>query len=53
MGRKSKNKTYEQILQENRVRSKKYYELYKNELNRKSMVRYNKLKNDSLLKNNP
>lgn len=52
MGRKSKNKTYEQILEENRIRSKKYYELYKDDLNKKSMDRYNKKKNDSLNKNN-
>lgn len=47
MGRKSLNKTYEQILAENRIRSKQYYELYKKEINEKAMVRYNKRKKES------
>jgi hypothetical protein len=47
MGRKSLNKTYEQILEENRIRAKKYYELYKEKIKKKAMERYNKLKNNS------
>lgn len=46
MGRKSLNKTYEQILRENRERSKQYYELHKERLNRQSMDRYNRLKKE-------
>jgi hypothetical protein len=45
MGRKSLNKTYDQILKENRIRAKKYYEEHKDECKRKAMERYNKLKN--------
>ena len=52
MGRKSLNKTYEQILEEKRIRSRKYYALHKDEINKKVMTRYNKLKNDSINKNN-
>ena len=46
MGRKSKNKSYEQVLEENRIRSKKYYELHQEEVKQKVMDRYNKLKNE-------
>lgn len=47
MGRKSLNKTYEQILEENRVRSKKYYQLHREDINKKAMFRYNALKSSS------
>jgi len=47
MGRKSLNKSYEQILEENRIRSKKYYELHKEEIKKKAMKRYNRLKNEN------
>lgn len=50
MGRKSLNKTHEQILEENRVRSAKYYLLHKEEINKKIMDRYNKRKKASLVK---
>jgi predicted solute-binding protein len=46
MGRKSLNKTYEQVLEENRIRSKQYYELNKNEIIKKAMKRYNQLKSE-------
>ena len=52
MGRKSLHKTYEQVLEENRIRSKKYYKLHKEECKKKSMERYNKLKNDYVKKIN-
>lgn len=44
MGRKSLNKTYEQLLAENRVRAKNYYKLHQEEIKKKAMDRYNKLK---------
>ena len=44
MGRKKLNKTYQQILEENRIRSKKYYELHKEKIKKKMMNRYDKLK---------
>jgi hypothetical protein len=47
MGRKSLNKTYEQILAENRVRSRAYYKLHRDDVNKKSMERYNNLKQKS------
>lgn len=47
MGRKSLNKSYEQLLEENRIRSKKYYELHKEEIKKKAMERYNRLKNEN------
>lgn len=46
MGRKSLNKTYEQVLEENRIRSKQYYELHKKEIIKKAMKRYNQLKSE-------
>jgi hypothetical protein len=52
MGRKLLHKTYEQILKENRIRSKKYYELHKEECKKKSIERYNKLKFDYVKKIN-
>ena len=45
MGRKALNKTYEQVLEENRIRSAKYYEKNKDLCKKKAMDRYNKLKN--------
>lgn len=47
MGRKSLNKTYEQILEQKRIYAKQYYALNKTEVNRKVMERYNKLKRQS------
>ena len=44
MGRKSLNKTYETILEENRIRAKQYYINNKEECKKKAMIRYNKLK---------
>ena len=52
MGRKSLNKSYSQLLEENRLRSKKYYELYKEEIKKKAMDRYNKLKKQYEKNNN-
>ncbi len=52
MGRKSLHKTYEQILEENRIRSKKYYKLHKEKIKKKIMERYNKLKSDYVEKIN-
>ncbi len=52
MGRKSLNKTYEQILEEKRIYSMKYYTLHRDEINKKVMSRYNKLKNDYVKKIN-
>lgn len=48
MGRKSLNKTYEQILAEGRIRSAKYYEKNKEEHKRKVMARYNKKKYETI-----
>lgn len=45
MGRKPLNKSYEEILEESRQRSKEYYEENKNEVKKKRMDRYNQLKN--------
>lgn len=53
MGRKCKNKSYEQVLEEGRIRMKKYYLLHQEEIKQKAMIRYNKLKNDSINQNNP
>jgi len=47
MGRKSLNKSYEQVLEENRIRSKEYYKLHKEEIKKKAMDRYNRLKNSN------
>ena len=48
MGRKSLNKSYKQILEEGRLRAKKYYDLNKEKVKRKAMDRYYKLKNDNI-----
>ena len=45
MGRKSYNKTYEQILEENRLRAREYYSKNKDEINKKKMEKYYALKN--------
>ena len=44
MGRKSLNKTYEQILAEGRIRANKYYQEHREEAKKKAMERYNKKK---------
>ena len=46
MGRKSLNKSYETILEENRIRAKQYYIENKEECKKKAMARYNKLKEE-------
>jgi len=50
MGRKSLNKTYETILEENRIRAKQYYINNKEECKKKAMIRYNKLKEQAISK---
>jgi hypothetical protein len=50
MGRKSLNKTYEQVLEENRVRSAEYYRLHNEEVKKKAMERYNRKKEASAKK---
>jgi hypothetical protein len=52
MGRKRLNKTYQQILEENRIRSKKYYELHRERIKKSSMERYNSLKENYVKKIN-
>ena len=49
MGRKPLNKSYEEILEESRQRSKEYYEENKDEVKKKRMDRYNQLKNGKRL----
>jgi hypothetical protein len=44
MGRKSHNKTYDQILEENKLRAREYYFKNKDEINKKKMEKYYKLK---------
>lgn len=46
MGRKSLNKTYEQILAEGRIRASNYYQKHREEAKKKAMERYNKKKNN-------
>ena len=53
MGRKSLNRTYEQLLEHRRLLANKYYAINRDSVNQKRRAIYNKLKNDSLLKNNP
>ena len=48
MGRKSLNKTYEQVLAENRLRANKYYQDNREEAKKKAMERYNKRKHEKL-----
>lgn len=45
MGRKSLNKTYQQVLEEKRIRSRQYYSINKDRIKREAVERYNKLKN--------
>ncbi len=45
MGRKSHNKTYEQVLEKSRVRANKYYQLHKEEIKKKKLQKYYELKN--------
>jgi hypothetical protein len=40
MGRKRLNKTYKQILEESNIRSKRYYDLHKEDVKKKRMLRY-------------
>lgn len=47
MGRKSHNKTYEQVLEESRARANAYYQLNKEKVKRKKLQRYYELKNKS------
>lgn len=51
MGRKSHNKTYEQILEEKRVRALKYYYSNRDEINSKRRSLYEELKKEAI-KNN-
>jgi len=44
MGRAPSNKTYEQVLEEARERSREYYEQNKDAIKKKRMERYNQLK---------
>ena len=53
MGRKSFNRTYEEMLEERRIAANEYYRLHKNEVNKKRRLKYQKLKHDSLVKNKP
>ena len=53
MGRKSLNRTYEEMLDYKRIKANKYYAIHRDEINKKRIEKYNKLKNDSLNKNNP
>jgi hypothetical protein len=48
MGRKSLNKSYSQILKENRIRAAKYYKLHHEKIKIKAMERYNNLKNQNI-----
>ena len=48
MGRKKLNKTYQEILAEGRIRANKYYQEHREEVKRKAMIRYNKLKNNKI-----
>ena len=50
MGRKSLNKTYEQILEEGRLRANKYYNINKEICRKKALDRYYKIKTKSLNK---
>ena len=52
MGRKSLNRTYEEMLDHKRIKANEYYKLHREEINKKRTEKYNKLKNDSLNKNN-
>jgi hypothetical protein len=51
MGRKSYNRTYEEMLKLARVRALKYYNLNRDAINKKKQQDYQKLKNDSIKQN--
>lgn len=48
MGRKSKNITYEEMLEAGRKRANEYYRRNREECKRKALQRYYKIKNASL-----
>jgi hypothetical protein len=52
MGRKLKYKTYEELMESCRTNALNYYYKNKDIINKKRMNRYNKLKQQSLTKNN-
>lgn len=52
MGRKKLNRTREELLEQQRVRAKRYYEKHKQRLNKNSLQRYYKQKNKWNLQNN-
>jgi hypothetical protein len=47
MGRKSHNKTYEQILEEKRIRAIEYYRKNRDAVNKKRRTAYEKLKKEA------
>lgn len=47
MGRKSHNKTYEQVLEEKRTRAIEYYRKNRDVVNAKRRTQYEKLKKES------
>jgi hypothetical protein len=47
MGRKSHNKTYEQVLEEKRTRAMEYYRKNRERVNAKRRIQYEKLKKTS------
>jgi hypothetical protein len=47
MGRKSHNKTYEQMLEEKRIRAIEYYRKNRDSVNAKRRATYEKLKKES------
>ena len=53
MGRKSLNRTYEEMLEIKRRTSNEYYKLHRNRIVEKRRTDYQKLKNDSIKQNIP
>lgn len=53
MGRKSLNRTYEELLELRRVAANEYYKLNRDIISEKRRIKYQKLKNDSLKQNIP
>ena len=51
MGRKSYNRTYEETLEIKRVKALEYYNLNRDAVNKRRNDKYQKLKNDSIIKN--
>ena len=47
MGRKSHNKTYDQLLKEKRIRAIEYYRKNRDAVNKKRRAMYEKLKKES------